>query len=476
MLGAATGMQAQKRDIPALQINFKDGTADTIFNTNTILGNDMKMYGVNDATGDDYVTLGGCWLHPNNIDLKYGRTFYGVEANPSSIGFSGLIFSEEHINDDVAIPLGNLDVFWLVNKETGLSSRQVNMWTLGYSRCIIGLLDTLLVPGRTYYYRGYYVLDDKVYLTSEKSERVWKNIEDMQMAYGLSFAVNDGNMAVVVDYDEARQRLTELYGESSILYNSLMDEKMRTFTEEQVKAMAYKTEECDDGNIYFVDFQDSWVDEIIARIEAEANETFYIQANEQTLLPMTNSKAEFGIFHLSGYYPEIVTCDEKWGVRDNQYVTTSVPPNSSVAPTLGIRLNHIMLPGKEYNITFSIAPQTEESVIDTLAANIYVAVQDGSGVSLEKDTYLPYVRMGNPYSGFSKYIDGWALQNIDGLGVVYVAPSDAVTTFTGKYTPKALVYSHAFEIFHTVSSFLASTKRKQSQNIRLIGVEVSPAQ
>ena len=55
-------------------------------------------------------------------------------------------------------------------------------------------------------------------------------------------------------------------------------------------------------------------------------------------------------------------------------------------------------------------------------------------------------------------------------------PEDKVNTYTVQYTPTQFVYYNAFAISH-IKIFASTTNRnKYEQNIRLVGVEVTPAE
>ncbi|MDO4171208.1 MAG: hypothetical protein Q4E63_02470 [Prevotellaceae bacterium] len=479
MLAASTGIQAQNRDIPALVITLKDGSKDTI------MDEEVSMYGVEIPTGDDFISAGFryktsyyMWTLPLYMNITdYGKegAWYGKNS-----GWCGFLISDYHITD-FSVPLDKYNYTWdpATDYYICLLGDNTEKWIYAHpfsNHANFNLQDTLLTPGTTYYCRGYYILDGKTFLTKETEMRIDKTISNvinynrLHITYGADIPI------VFTGATDIYAKLTEKYGESRCLLYDLINKKVNAYaaslTEEQVKAMADSTEVCDDGSIYFINIPDNIVEEVIAQIEKEANEPFYVPANMETLLPYGNDKAAFVNFcPTEAYFPRLITCDPKWGIKDNQYVTTFLPTaNTFAATTLGIRLNHVMMPGKAYDITFSIAPQTDESITDELPLNCYVVMADGQDQDLEEDTYKPLP------NGSSTWLSRNAMENVDGSGRIFVAPSDAVSTFTVRYTPQTLVYSHAFKIMHTVNSFTTSARRKQSQYIRLIGVDVKPAE
>ena len=56
-----------------------------------------------------------------------------------------------------------------------------------------------------------------------------------------------------------------------------------------------------------------------------------------------------------------------------------------------------------------------------------------------------------------------------------IADGEALSTFTVQYTPQQFVYYNAFAVSHTKNFFTSSYRNRYEQNIRLVGVEVTPA-
>ena len=222
---------------------------------------------------------------------------------------------------------------------------------------------------------------------------------------------------------------------------------------------------CDDGTIYFLPVPENLIREVIAQVDAEGNTPFYVQANEQTLLPAVTSRNYYGYITntQNAITVETVHCDEAWGVRDNQYVTTVVN-STNLSPTLGIGFDHVMLPGKTYDITFSIAPQTDTLSTDTLALNFYVFIADSEWDFGTFTATAPTIQ--NP-----EVTEGTQKQKC-----TFVAEPDKVTTYTIQYTPQTFSYTHAFEVVNSQSVFSKTAKKRYGRNIRLIGIDVRPAE
>ncbi|MBR6590896.1 MAG: hypothetical protein IKK67_10650, partial [Bacteroidaceae bacterium] len=142
-----------------------------------------------------------------------------------------------------------------------------------------------------------------------------------------------------------------------------------------------------------------------------------------------------------------------------------------------LKLNHLMLPGKKYNVTFSLAPQTDAASVDTLDLQFYVLMADGQDVDNVNDTYprhrdlkrittdVPYL-IKNPEMVPTEYDSCY----------IFKGYADKVTSYTFEYTPERLVFNHAFKVMNQFNAMLSTTKKKYGQNIRLIGVEVVPAE
>lgn len=139
------------------------------------------------------------------------------------------------------------------------------------------------------------------------------------------------------------------------------------------------------------------------------------------------------------------------------------------SPAIALNLNHLMLPGKKYNVTFSLAPQTDAASVDTLDLQCYVLMADGKGVDNVNDTYPTHV---SPPKANSKYF----VKNTADDSFIFVGYADKVTSYTFEYIPERLVFNHAFKVMNQFNAMLSSYKKKYGQNIRLIGVEVAPAE
>lgn len=438
------GAQAQQRDIPVLKIHLKDGTSHTFTGA--------SMYGVNNPTVDDYVEVTiGEFNEWGVFTYSCRMTDYGYEAGTYR---NGIIVSNTPITEvpsveDCPMP-GSL--LYINNGERTWFTPNNNTMDFGAE------LDT------KYYFRSFYLLDGKTHLGVEVTRRCPKTINGVINKENITLY---GNFVSFTGMDNAKQKLAEYYGTITPYLDTLLTNKCKDYakslTEEQRAAAAQSTEVCDDGTIYFLPVPENLIGEVIAQVDAEGNTPFYVQANEQTLLPAVNSRNYYGYFIGSQGTVETVHCDEAWGVRDNQYVTTLVNSSYTFSPTLGIGFDHVMLPGKTYDITFSIAPQTDTLSTDTLALNFYIFIADSE---LDFGTFnatAPTIQ--NP-----EVTEGTQKQKC-----TFVAEPDKVTTYTIQYTPQTFSYTHAFEVVNRQSVFSTSAKKIYGRNIRLIGIDVRPA-
>lgn len=474
LLLCTVSIQAQRRDFPVLQITLQDGTKDTLFIrndfTNVYAG--IYMYGLNDATCDDYLKI------DSDLHFSYGYfnfynrtpymlTNYGIEAWQDGIGGYGIIVSDKHIDDNKSIKRTGADsqggdcskggcLYINNDKELWVSYDiyRPNEFFFDSKQDEHGSYNHVLSLkyGETYYWRPFYLLDGKTYLGEEKAVRCPKLMSYILMRDDIWQTCYRN--AVFNNEDKVNNKLATYYGNWSEYLGSrnerLFENYVKSMTEEQIAAAAVRTEVCDDGTLYFIDMPDSEVEKMIADINKEGNTPFYVQGNNATTV-FLNTKAT-----------KIVTCDEKWGVRDNQYITSDALISSSATPDIYVKLDHVMLPGKTYNITVTIAPQTDETKeIKPLYMGLSILNKDYDDNTFTKPTSSP----------------GMVRLNVPGEETTaeFIAEGDKLSTITVQYTPQQFVYYNAFAVRHTKPLSLI-IRKKYEQNIRLVGVEVTPAE
>lgn len=457
------GVQAQQRNIPALQITLKDGTVDTIYSS------DMKMYGLENATVNDYIQA----MFTQNTSpymFDFSVTTYAYEAPYDELGY---IISEKPIPDDLAVPAKGYSVpFNRGCLYVYLNGDWNTRGTVFYSfRSVEFRPDKKEYElGATYYGRGFYTLDGKTYYTQQSTARRPKTIEAVQQRDGLVINRNSTNTAVVVTLPKtATETFVQKYGnDSPYMEYALQNDKkeyVSTLSDEQIKSLAYKTEECDDGNIYFINLTDKYINDFFNETEALGNETLYIPANLTTALPEAAGSFYFGY---SGCRLEMKECEPLWGVKDNQYLQT-VNKTLTSKPQVAIEIKRVMLPNKKYNITFSLAPQTDATSTDNKPLMFYAYMAEGNNTDIENETFpTAQNKRTNLYN--PNITEGTVIQKRTFEG----SPTE-VTTYTVEYTPTTFAYNHAFMIQNS-KTMTSSNRNKYGQNIRLIGVEITPAE
>ena len=457
---------AQEREFPALQINFKDGTSELV--TFPISG---YRYGVDNPKDGDYITcsleraVNVPYAKAGSMIPKYSLTEYGVEAE-SLCQKVGLIFSDAPI-DTTALDVSRIggDIYAIINQKSDYI----------YEKDFLNTVSQEL--GKVYYCLAYYMLDGTVYYSEQLEQKIPKTLVDVLKRKGVKSLPIDDKNVVIMDSKEVRSQLYAHYGvTSSLCIDSLAiakeSEFHKTLTVELAKQSALAVDTCDDGHIYYVSLPASYTQEIINHIDQEANTSFYVKATIETAIyPLSApNKREFATVLASGVELAMVDCDAKWGVKDNQYLHSNIPATSNFSPAIALNLNHIMVPGKKYNITFSLAPQTDAESVDTLNLQFYVLMADGQGVSNVNDTYPEHVT--SPKSSSDKYF----IKSGGEDPYVFVGYADKVTSYTFEYTPERLEFSHAFKVVNQFPTMLSSRKKLYGHNIRLIGVEVTPAE
>ncbi len=470
LMAIAAESMAQLREFPALQINFKDGTSELV--TYPISG---YRYGVENPEDGDYITCSFghnatvSALIPGNMVPTYSLTQYGEEAF-GECAKVGLIFSDSPI-DTAAIDVTTLSDFYVIIDGVG-----ENRYASREYDAVVNYFTTFAQDlGTVYYCLAYYVLDGKTYYSKQVTQVAEKLLADVLKRQGLDALFLDAENAIVLDAENVRSNLCAHYGvTSSLCIDSLVSMKEKeyfsTLTKETAKQNATSIEACFDGTIYTLDLPQSYAQDIIAYIEQESNTPFYVKATPETAIWLSsNAKKEFTTCLSVGVGLTMVDCEESWGVKDNQYLYSNIPSESNYSPAIALNLNHLMLPGKKYNVTFSLAPQTDAASVDTLDLQCYVLMADGKGVDNVNDTYPTHV---SPPKANSKYF----VKNAADDSFTFVGYADKVTSYTFEYVPERLVFNHAFKVMNQFNAMLSSYKKKYGQNIRLIGVEVAPAE
>lgn len=465
----------QHREFPALQINFKDGSSEIV--TYPISG---YRYGVDNPQPGDYIrchmadTPAVATPYPGNLMPSYSLTGYGQEALAHCNGF-GLVFSDAPI-DTAQIDLQGTEALYTV-----LNGRIERHHLPFDAEAIDFYMEYAQELGKNYYLLAYYSLDGVMHYSEPLEQRIPKRISDVVARTPSNIYPLNDNAYVRLDYSSVSAKIKEHYGlKSSLSIDDVVSTMTRnhvsSLSEGQIKQMADSVDVCDDGNIYFLVLDTTFVPEIITFIDKEAATPFQVKAAdavELVLMPNDATKTvetEFVTDFATGYIPILVNCDASWGIADNQYLSTNVPNISKKGASLAIRINHIMMPGKAYQVTVSLAPETDEQSSDTLDVEFFMLMADGQDEDLANDTYPTHRKRQLLKNGRT---DKYTIINPETEGCMFAAYAGKVTTYTFEYTPERLVYNHALKLMN--SSAIISTTSGKGKNIRLISIDVTPA-
>lgn len=320
-----------------------------------------------------------------------------------------------------------------------------------------------LMPGVTYYGRAYMMLDDKVYYGTEYSFRAPKHRRIIwNLWYPDYTGINDS--VIMATVDEGFDPLYNTVASKKIAENYIAS-VLRNLPSEELLGMATKTEDCDDGTLYVIEqVSDKIVNQARAMMEQEAMQEFFVEASLDNVLTVNSvTTTTFGTYKCT---PSIMTCSDTIGVRDNKCFYTN-PTMQSSAPQLSVKLDHIMLPGQEYEVSFTFVPGMTKA--DTLATYFQVYIADGLGDNTISDNYPPLAKAyasvyGNDTVFVSNRIEVGAFK----------ASATEPTTITLRYTPTRLTFCHALQLQHVVKFITASKRNTYGQRFCISGISVKP--
>ena len=313
--------------------------------------------------------------------------------------------------------------------------------------------------GTTYYARAFMMLDDKVYYGEEQSFRT-------QRTRFLVYNVDYQDYSVVNDSVIYAVGSTIYFGEDNTVVgrgiaSEYVSKVLKSLSEEELLAIVTKTEDCDDGTLYVIEqVSDEIVNQARAMMEQEAMQEFFVEASRDNVIT-GNSSTTFGSYKCD---PIIMECSDAIGVRDNKCFYTDVTSQSSSAtPQLAIDLNHLMLPGQEYEVSFTFVPGMTKA--DTLATYFQVYIADGQGNGMVEDTFPA---LGNAYTSV------YGNDTIVNKRKCFQASATEPTTITLRYTPTRLTFCHALQLQHVVNFNTARKRNTYGQRFCISGISVKP--
>ncbi len=458
---------AQELSVMAMVIYKTDGTQDTIMYPIGITG-ENTFYGKENPEDGDYITCNFGYsidyedaylsklfctyqLTPlvSNAPEGYCRCLLSSNPIPSEpqdyMLYSGyhsytLLFLDTTFDSGYPVSWGNYS-----------SNNTTEVYLFGEKN---DRYNRKLVPGTTYYGKAYCVLDNKIYFSKETSFRVPKTrkiVKDLQ--YSDYIFAND---SVIGDVDFSQGDSTAVSKQITLQY---LMQVINAMPKENMLAMATKTEECDDGTLYVIDSINEDIINLAHNImENDAKQEFFVDANLDNVLTVSNGYST--TFRTYNCTPSIMTCSDTIDVRDNKCFYTT-PISLSAVPQLSVKLDHIMLPGQEYEIQFTFVPRMTEA--DSLATYFQVYVADGQGYDMYNDTY--------PALGYSSvYGNDTIVNNMN----CFMASTTVPTTITLLYTPTRLTYCHALQLQHVIKFNTVKKRATYGQRFCISGISVKP--
>lgn len=457
----ALTVTAQGLSMKAIVIYKTDGSRDTILWQNA-WGNSYEtaFYGKENPVDDDYVTLYFSISEDYQMTYRSSLTDEGRNAPYSTYG---TIISTEHIES-----YGNLttptDLFF-VNQLWGWTQKSDSRIPIGNDtyNYVINPSNVKkkfnFTPGQTFYVRAAYVLDGKTYWSTEIEARAPKTRSLMHELVYPSYQAYCDSVLFLSNAESIINSNIELFGSASEskqkLYTESLKKVMSRKSFDDVKAIVTKTDECDDGTLYLIDdIPASLANEAIEMMKEELSQPFYVQATPDNIYTGAPSATEFGT---DKCIPTIVVADEKWGIRDNQYLTTA-PTSPVTKPKLAILIDHLLMPNSTYDVTLTIAPNTQNEA-DTCNTYFTVYIADEN-----EDGTMPLLSKSTAYGS------DLVISNKP----AFIAKPQELTTITMQYVPKVFTETHVLQLEHRYSFLSAANRARYGQQFRVVGIEVKP--
>lgn len=464
-----------QRGVPIISVNMKDGTK-----VQYVLRNDIKadFFDMNDVEDDEYVVCDAEFSTTERgiltvafeltqqardmkvdaeygIDITYkskdGGEMDSVRLYKEGSGRADPIYSDKKVS-------------WLSFDRSYQYSITLNGKTYNDNSLIT--LDFHLNQGDTYILRAF-VRKHDIHYSSPVEVTMPKFTYGQEVGKGKYVVLDsncienliDDNLYLFGKKTDVACYIVNKYWKEFFISCSDLDAEL---------AKADSTDVCFDGTDYYFKHM-THADEIIALIKQNALTDYYLKATPYTLAPFVSSSTQFGTKGLMQpitSFAVMMQCGSEWGVPDNEYLLFGMLTSNVAKPSAAFLLNGIMLPGKTYNITFTLAPQTDKTDTEKLPFYFYVYVLEGRGDSYNEDTFPSIYssnRMVNP-------------TDPTGMSTEFVAEADKLTSYTVKYSPTKLVYQHGIEIGSSKSYATSANRQTYCQHPRIVGVKVELAE
>ena len=453
---------AQNFNVNAVVICKTDGTRDTITVAKQSSALNSSFYGKENPVDDDYIQLS--FTLSDNYDITCSCSLTPVGKNAPYDSY-GIMLSSNHID---SIPKYSYNGYY----GQGLYIVDTKQWyRYSYEQYIGGKYEYVyyasdieqsfrFVPGQNYYARAYYLLDGKAYYSSEIELRAVKTLNAVRNYYYSDYANMGNSLVVKIDAEKIFGAHADLFGAvtdyKKLLLAQYISRALTTKDQSELLALTTKTEECDDGTLYILDdVPASVLDEALQLIDNDLKKTRYLQANKENLYTGGTSSDAFRTTTDCTF--EMVTADEKWGIRDNQYLLVT-PIGTYRKPMVAFELTHLVQPGKTYDVTLTFAPNTEDET-DSLRTCFDVLIAD-----LADNGTVP----------LTTKAERFGTDTLVSKKPAFIAMPHELKVMTMQYTAKSFVDKLYLLIENPLSVFNAKIRASFSFGYRIVGVEVKP--
>lgn len=481
LLASTLTTVAQELSVKAMVIYKTDGTKDTIMypmgdDPSWITG-ENTFYGKENPEDDDYITCNFDYSI-NYEDMYLSKLFCTYQLTPlvsnAPVGHCRCLLSSSPIPSepqDYMLYYGYHSYTLLFLDTTFNSGYPVTYGSYISNNSTEAFLfgekndryNRKLVPGTTYYGKAYCPLDGKIYFSKETSFRVPKTRKIVKgLQYSDYIFANDSVVFILGDVDFSQGDSTAV---SKQITSQYLVQTINALPKEDMLAMVTKTEECDDGTLYVIDSINEDVINLAHNImENDAKQEFFVEASLDNVL--TGNSTTTTTFGSYGCTPTCITFSNTIGIQDNKAFYTGKPLTTGSSPRLCVNINHIMLPGQEYEIKFTFLPKRLYiyDYPDSLARPTYfrVYVADGKGDSMYGDSF-PLLQNANVYGN----------DTVIGNSC-FAASATEPYEITIRYTPTRLTYCHALQLRHAVAFSTAANRERYSQDLCISGIYIKP--
>lgn len=441
--------------VNTIVIHESNGTRDSIALDNTDMVLSSSFYGKENPVDNDYIKLYFTLYEDNSIGCSTMLTDLGVEAPHTA---KGVMFSSNHI-EGMPQDHNAKQLYFVDTKQWYEPDSYTEMTRRLFFKPESAMRYFSLVPGQCYYARAYYVLDDKVYYSSEIELRVAKTKQAViNHSYADYYKAAD-NIIIKVDAESIINAHSDVLGTATDYAKQLflrhVGMVMGAKSSAELQAIASKTEQCDDGLLYVInEIPAALVAEVVQAINEEQQKTYYMQANLSSVYDRKALNNEFSTNYCT---PIIIQSDGKWGIRGNQYLST-VPYYTVSKPRLALEMNYTVQPGKTYDITLTVAPNTQNEADTTkIYFTVYIA-------SLTAEGTVPLITEAQAFG----------TDTIINNKPIFIANAMEQKVITMQYKASNFADKLYLQLDHH-SHFLTSANRARfSQDFRVVGVEIRP--